>query len=343
MITGRLLHRIDVMQTYSRIALYLLITLALFELGTLATADEPVQQTAFNRPAPADAQPLSVRFGRHSTRVGDETEQTVVLEMRLALTMRRANEVIGKNQSTVRTQQRRIVTTTAVEVGRTMAVRVHYAEATKQVVAAETPHVAPTSDDATAGAAAIAEYQPVPQPVQGKTYLCHREPGENGKLIVTDEAGHRPPTEEYDIVAQQMDIVGRPNPFAQFLAGRMVTVGDTLELPKELARQIFNLGEKFGEATRFTLTLQKVEAEDGANCAVFLANVEAKSNGASQMLLQVDGPLAVQVDTCRATRINLEGPIGMSESRGSYSTAHQVIGTGHLRMNIACAHRDARR
>ncbi len=192
-------------------------------------------------------------------------------------------------------------------------------------------------------AGAVAQYQPLPQPVRGKTYLCHREPGENGKLIVTDEAGNRPPTEEYDIVAQQMEMVGRPNPLAQFLVGRTIAIGEKLELPKDLASQIFNLGDKFGEVTRFTLKLQKVQSENGAACAVFLASVEAASSNASQMRLEVEGPLAVEVDTCRAVRIALAGPIGMSETRGSYSTAYQVIGTGRLQMNVASVYHEAQR
>ena len=67
--------------------------------------------------------------------------------------------------------------------------------------------------------------------------------------------------------------------------------------------QIFNLGDKFGEVTRFTLTLRKVQTEDGATCAVFQADVEAASNAATQMRLEVEGPLVVDVATCRAHKI----------------------------------------
>ena len=141
------------------------------------------------------------------------------------------------------------------------------------------------------------------------------------------------------MVAQQMEMVGRPNPLAEFLAGREVAVGETLELPKEVASQIFNLSDKFGEVTHFTLTLQKVQRENGANCAQFLADVEAASSDASQMRLHVEGPLFVQIDNCRATKISLTGPLGMSETRGTYSTAYQVIGTGRLQMNIASTFR----
>ena len=71
------------------------------------------------------------------------------------------------------------------------------------------------------------------------------------------------------------------------------------------------------------------------------AAVQAASNSATQMRLEVAGPLVVDVATCRAQRIAFIGPIGLSESRGSYSTASQMIGTGRLQMSVASIFRDA--
>lgn len=299
-----------------------------------------VEQTSFDREKTvAEANAQSVTFGQQPLHVGDESEQTVTVEMRMKLIMRRENELLGSHQSTVRTSQHRIVTTTAVEGDRVKAVAVRYPEATKQVVAAEAP-TAPTADG-TPTADAAAQYQPIAQPVQGKTYLCRREPGSNGKLIVTDEAGNTPPKEELDIVAPQMETVGRPNPLVQLLAGRTVTVGQQLDVPRDLASRIFNLGDKFGKISRVTLTLKSIRHDGGVAYASFVASVDATSNDASQMRLEVEGPLTVQVDSCRATDIQLVGPIGLSETRGSYSTACQVIGTGHLQLNIASAYRGA--
>jgi hypothetical protein len=289
-----------------------------------------VQQTAFDRTTAASAQ-QAVRFGRRPAQVGDQTEQTIALEMKLTLNMRRGNELLGKNQSTVVTNQRRVMTTRAVDAGIATAMTVSYPEATKQIIGSQEPGVAVAPD----GTDANIESPRAPQPVQGKTYLCQREPGENGRLIVSDEAGNQPPAEELEIVTQQMEMVGRQNPLAQYLAGREVAIGESLELPKEVASQIFNLGEKFGRVSHFTLTLQKLQNDGGSECAVFTTNVEAESNDSSQMRLQIEGPLVVQVDTCRAAKISLIGPIGMSETRGSYSTAYQVIGTGRLQMNVA--------
>jgi len=301
-------------------------------------ARAPVERTAFNQPTPGAMPRQTVQFGRKAVRVGDRLEQTLALEVKLSMIMRRANEVVGKNQNVIRSRQQRVVTTTAVEAGRAMAVTVHYPESTKQVIGPPDP-VAPAAVNASTAAV---ESPPHVQPVAGKTYHCVREPGESGKLVVTDEAGNTPPEDEYSIVAQQMEMVGRPNPFAEYLAGRTIAVGDKVVLPNELATQIFGLGDKFGEVTRFALTLQRVQPENGANCAVFLASVEAMSSDSSQMRMQVEGPLVVEVDSCRAVRIGLVGPIGMSETRGSYSTAYQVISTGRVRVDIASAFREAK-
>ena len=302
-------------------------------LGTLsahaqqapATKSSSVQQASFDR-ASRDPQ-QTVRFGQRTARVGDEVEQTVSLEMRLATSLRQGNELIEKNQTMVRSAQRRVVATTEVDQDRPTAVLVRYLEATKQL-AADDLAAAPT---------------PAIQPVQGKAYRCRRAPGDDEKLIITDENGQTPPPDDYEIVAQNMEMVGRPNPLAKFLAGRSVAVGETVKLPKELADQLFNLGDRFGEVTRFDLVLEKVETSDEMPCAVFLARVEAASNGSSQMRMQMEGPLVMQIDTCRAVRLSLSGPIGMSETRGSYSTAYQLIGTGQLKTSIDSSYRDAKR
>jgi hypothetical protein len=283
-----------------------------------------VEQAAFERTQNAAQQ--TVKFGRRPARVGDEVEHTVSLETRLKTSLRQGNEFVGKNQLLVLTDQQRRVTSTEVDQDRVIAVEVHFLVATKQITA---PHLRPQP---TSGA----------QPVQGKTYRCRRAGGENAQLIVTDLKGQTPPSDECEIVAQTMDMVGRPNPLAQFLAGRKVAIGETIELPKELANQIFNLGDRLCEVTRFELTLEKVDTHNGAPSATFLARVEAASNDSSQMRLQVEGPLVVEAGTCRAMKLALTGPIGMSETRGSYSTVYQLLGTGQLQVSIESAYRDAR-
>ena len=341
------------MCAYPRIAISLSCSVCLLggvtpmKAQQMPAAGSAVQPAAFNRSALAAQPQQAVRFGRQAVSVGDQAEQTVAVESRLTLTMRRGNELFGKNQSTVQSNQRRIITTTEVHGGITTGATISYPVATRQIVAAGqpdegSPATSPSQSESTTNAAENVT-QTEEQPVQGKKYDCEREPGEGGSLIIMDEKGSRPPAEEYEIVAAHMEMIGRPNPLAKFLAGRSVAVGEKLEVPNELAGQILNLGKKFGQVTHFTLTLQKVRSEEGGETAMFLADVEAASIDASQMRLQMAGPLEVRVASCRATRLDLSGPIGFSETRGSYSTAHQVIGTGRLHVNIASAYRAAQR
>ncbi len=272
----------------------------------------------------------NIRFGRFSPRIGDEVEQAILLETQLTTLVRQQSKIIDMKKSSNRSQQRRVVTTTELDAGRTIAVAVHYLAATSQ-------HE--SSEDAAGSEPPSSNVEPV----QGKMYYGRREPGDDGKLVITDENGSTPPAEEFEIVAQNMEMVGRPNPLAEFLAERSVATGEKIELPKEIAHRLFNLGESFGEIERFELILQRTNLEDGVQCATFLARVVAASNDSSQMRMEVEGPLVVQVDSCRATSMKLAGPIAISEVRGSYSNIRQFIGTGQLNMTIASTYRDAAR
>ena len=289
----------------------------------------PAQQASF-RDSAIQSGASTVHFARQAARVGDEVEQSVSLEMRLTTLVRQQNQVLDQTKTTMRVMQRRAVTTTEVEAGRITAVAVRYLEATKQLTAS-------------GNAAASEPSPPTAQPVQGKAYRCRREAGDGGRLVITDEQGQTPPAEEHEIVAQNMEMIGRNNPLADFLAGQSIAVGQTIALPKDVAERLFNLGERFGEVQRFDLTLEEASVEEGTPCALFRAHVEAASNDSSQMRMEVAGPLVVQVDTCRSVRTSLSGPIGMSETRGSYSVARQLIGTGQLNMSIASRYRDTAR
>lgn len=274
-----------------------------------------------------------VAFRKRAAHVGDEVEQSLALEVRLSTMKRQGAEIIDKSQTTARNEQHRVMKTTHVENGMAVAVRVQYIAAAREL---STPNAAQPGQ-------VQGDPKKTPLPVAGKTYLCQRLPGPNGRLAITDEAGNIPPTDEYEIVAQHMEMVGRPNPLAEFLAGKNVQVGQTLHLPREVADKIFNLGEQFGEITRFDLTLKVVELRGGSTLAQFTASVEAAASNTSQMRMQLEGPLTIEADTCRALNLDLAGPIAMSETRGSYSNSYHVLSTGSLKTHIASQFREAKR
>jgi hypothetical protein len=269
----------------------------------------------------------SVQFDRRMPQVGDQTEQTLDVSMQFDTVVRQGQEIFNRGKMSIKRHQRRQMTTTDVDAGMTLAVLVRYLQATKETAAG------PTLED-------LQSAEALPQPVQGKAYRCRRE-GE--KLHVADEAGSIPPLDEYEVVAANMESLGRANPLAQYLAGRTVAVGDELVLPNDVAEKLLGLGEELGQVTRFALKLEDIRTIDGMRCAAFRASVDAASTDSTQMRLQVEGPLVVQVDTCRAVQACFSGPVGMSETRGSLTATYQMTATGRMHVDIASTYRDAAR
>lgn len=269
----------------------------------------------------------SVTFNRREPLVGDQIEQTLGVEMQLDTIVRQQNEVFNRGKMAMKRHQRRQMTTTDVVDGMTKAVLVRYLEATKESAAG------PTSED-------LKNAQNIPQPVQGKAYRCRRD---EEKLTVVDEAGNIPPIDEFEIVAGNMESLGRTNPIGEYLAGRTVKIGEQLSLPHEVAEKLLGLGDTLGKVSQFTLRLDEVRAIDGVECAVFHASIDAASADSTQMRLQVEGPLVIQAPTCRAVQAGFAGPIGMSETRGSLTATYQMTGTGRMHVDIASTYRDVAR
>lgn len=283
------------------------------------------RDVASARDVPRDL-PRTICFGRRAPQVGDQSEQTLAFDVQLHQMMRQRDHVIEQAEMATHRHQRRVVTTTDVAGGAAVAALVRYPEATKQVITAQS-----ASELQTLSA-------PVdPQPVQGKAYRCRRT---DAKLEITDTEGKIPPLDEYKVVAQSMETLGRINPLAEFLAGRSLSVGEKISLPKEIGERLLGLGDELGEVSRFDLVLDDVKTVGGAECAVFRANIVAASTGASQMRMEVDGPLVIEAATCRAIEASFAGPLGMSETRGSLSEQYQMTGTGRISVRIATAYRD---
>jgi hypothetical protein len=281
---------------------------------------------AYNAPAPS-ATSQSVTFQRRVPEIGDQLEQNFNVSLELTSMVRQNNQILEKTKNALRRTQRRVVTTTHVAGGVPVAVMVRYAEAGKQIATgpADGQLSAPKS---------------LAQPVEGKVYRVARD-GE--ALLIKDEQGSIPPLDEYEIVALNMESLGRPNPLADFLTGQTIAVGQTVELPAAVAEKLMGLGGDLGKVTRFSITLQQIDTVQGRRCAVFQSTIEAESIDSSQMRLAVDGPMAIEIDTCRAVEANFAGPIGMSETRGSLSATYQMTGTGKMAVTIASKFSDVTR
>ena len=206
-----------------------------------------VQPASYNRTLAAPAT-QSICFGRRAPQIGDQLEQNLSVQLELTSTVRQGSEILQKSKTALDRRQRRLLTTTHVRNGMTIAVTVRYAEAAKQIA------TGPADGQ-------LGQPQQTPQPVQGKTYHVRRD-GE--ALLITDADDAIPPLDQYEIVALNMDSLGRPNPLADFLAGKTLTVGQRIALPNEVAEKLMGLGSDLGKVSRFELTLRKVATIRGA-------------------------------------------------------------------------------
>jgi hypothetical protein len=305
-----------------------IVAIILASAATAAVAQQPGNFA--ERPASFERSEFrTVSFGRQLPQVGDQTEQTLSMELRLDTTIRQGNQLVERGATAMCREQHRVITTSEVADDRTTAARVRYVAATTKTGRGERLR---DLDGQNLGTAA--------QPVEGKAYDCRLD---DDKLVVTDPQGDIPPIEEYQIVAENMQSLGQSNPLAEFLVGRTIGVGQQLTLPREVAERLLGIGDSLGRVNQFVLTLEDVRHIDGVQCAVFKAGVDAASNDSSQMRLELAGPLVIQVDTCRAVQADLVGPIGMTETRGSLDHTYQMAGTGRMTVRIVSTYHDVAR
>lgn len=277
-------------------------------------------RTSFESPvAPRPAQ--QVTFARRASRVGDRTDQSLTVALRVRNSIRQGQQPVGETETEITQRIQRVVTTEAVHQGKAVGARVQYIVSEREVTADEQ-------------ASAVQQ-----DPIAGRAYHCRRE-GE--QLIVTDEEGYLPALAEFQIVADSMDVLGRPNPLAEFLAGRTIGVGRQLTLPPEVAREFAQrMGDGVDQVAQLKLTLTAVRPIEGRQCAVFQAFMEVAENKARQMKLQLDGTMAIELATCRVVTAELGGPIGLAESVNQVGGTYQVTGTGRMRFVIASTYDDA--
>jgi hypothetical protein len=269
-------------------------------------------------PPPGDVAPASfseqaarsIEFGRSPAKVGQRIEQTVTVDLALKTRSRQGAKVLEEASTRMRRDRQRRLVTAEVTKGGASAVYVTYLQSQ------QARNEGPIEKD----------------PIAGKTYFCRRE-GE--RLVVLTRRGEVPPAEEFQLVSENMETLGRENPLAAYLAGKRLAVGQRVALPPEVAKQLLGLDHQLGEVTRFELTLSAIEQRQGRPCGVFQADIEAQRTDASQMRLLIAGPMVIEARTCRAVSSDLSGPIGMSHSAPDPRGRVQIDSTGRLSLTVA--------
>jgi hypothetical protein len=277
-----------------RIHLHLISACLLLSLGTAAFAAEPI---AFTYRAP---------------QVGQVGSHDMQFTLDLNISLRQAGQTISSEAQQLSRDQDRDVTVLAVEDKKAMKVQVTYAKAWEQV-----------SRGKLAGT-------PQPQPIEGKTYIVERK---GNDLVVTDPAGHDVPEEERMLVAASMDAVGHLNPLGMFLDGKKIAVGQTVNLPLDMASDLLGVKEAGGEAQKVDLTLHDVATdEEGRRLANFTMLVVLKLAGGGTM--DVKGQLQVEPATCQIAVANFDGPVSMHEQQGPKGHTFEIASEGTMKVAV---------
>ena len=279
--------------------------------GVSAQDIQQVTHIASGQVAGTQQSPL-IRFQQQQAQVGDRVSQQVAMDLELQGSIIQSGQIAGKQDASMKRGQQREVQVLEVSEGRVRQARVSF------------PHsrqLLPECEDG----------QEIVQPVEGKTYVLTRE---GQRLLVKYEDGTLPPAEEFEIVLNSMQSLGRPNPLAEYLLNREFQMGQKIELPLSLAQQMLGFGSELGEVTKFELTLHEVKDFEGAHCAVFESAIQVGGQPNSPLSLEAKGPVIIRLDTCRTVLADFSGPLKMSAIHSTSQGSFQQQAEGSMRVAI---------
>lgn len=292
-----------------------LVLVCLFACAAQPVHAQDIQQASHNSPAATAAlgQTTGVRFAQVPAKAGDHVTQQVAMELNLQTSIVQQGQVAQQQETTMRRGQRREVEVLEVQQGQVVRARVKFPHSR---------HLLPEHSS---------EQGEQVQPVEGKTYLLTRK---EGQLNVRYPDNTIPPKEEFEIVFGSMQSLGKPNPLAKFLLERDFKLGQTLELPQEIAAGMLGLGEEIGQVTKFQLTLAELKEFSGHPCAEFTANIHMGSGPGSSLSLQATGPVVIRLDTCRTVLADFTGPLQMNSVEQTPQGSYQHQAEGSLRVAV---------
>jgi hypothetical protein len=298
---------------------------AIAATATLGNVLAPVATAA--EPAPAIA---TVGATHHFTFaapvVGKSVEQDVTFALGLKESTVQGGTTLQAIESKLTRRQVRSITVLAADESRITKVRVTYKSAEQEVGQRR-------------GEEPFANTQ-VAQAIAGKTYIVSRAKTTD-ELTITDAEGKAPSDEERKLVQSSMDAVGRPSPIGKFLNGRTVRVGQTVEVPNDLANEMLGLDGAVGKVTKFEMALARASNRGGVICGEFETRVDLQSEEPSGQSTRFRGRMVVEVNTCRAIEAEFAGPVSFVENHGTAGAGFQVFSVGTLRVKSVLSKPDA--
>ncbi len=253
-----------------------------------------------------------VVFQRQAAVRGDQSRQQLSCDLDLTMSIRQGGQIIQQQKQLVQRQQQRELTILQAQASVPQQAQVSYQDSVVTLKSADQ------------------EPQSSKQPVTGKTYLVTRQ---GDKLSITYPDGTQPPEAELIIVQENMDTFGLPNPIATFFDGRKVRVGQTLQLPTELARDLLGFAATGDAVSQFNLKLASIRPAASAQAspqAVFEITLKAQDPEATGVSMALTGQMIMEVQTCRSLAVTLTGPVVASEMHGPDGGQYELHSQGQI-------------
>lgn len=274
-------------------------------MTTRMNAEEPTVQPASHIAPAASPTAQSIKFAYQTPSVGERVVQRVGMELNLHTVIKQAGQVAHDGTTALRRRQQREIEVLEVVEGRAHKAQVSYPLARL---------MSPENSDPAAETTQV---------VEGNSYLITRT---NDRLLVTDLDGAIPTREEFEIVVSTMESFGQANPLAEFLLAREICVGETLQVPTSIASKMMGF-DSLGDVQKFELHVIEVKEIDQQRCVVFKANIVAMGKPDNPLQVQAEGPIIIELATCRTIEATLTGPISLlsTEQEVEYNASGELL------------------
>jgi hypothetical protein len=152
-------------------------------------------------------------------------------------------------------------------------------------------------------------------PAEGKTYIITTK---GDSIEITLESGDKPSPEEMEYLLEEYGDPDDGDPMGEFLNGRTVEIGETLSVPADVARDLFD--DEALELKSMALTFKGERELHGRRCGVFDVVLQVRT-------VEPDSGLAFEIDATGEHVLTLEcWPISL-ELDGTV-TANGTLETG---------------
>jgi len=260
-------------------------------------------------------------FNHRPFTAGELSNQTLRCDLNLEMAIRQGDKTIDSSSQAVRREQQRQIK--IIEMGPKAP--------TKAIVTYQTSAVSVNQADA--------EPMKSNQPVSGKSYQVTRV---DDQLSITTLDGKLPPANELALLKANLEAFGLPNPIATFFDGRTMHVGESVDLPIELAKELLGFQDGVGNVSGLKMKLSKLLNTKAGKLAVFDTHLIAKQ-GKDGISITLQGQLAIEIDSCRTAVVNLSGPVSVDEVRGPKNGQFEVKSRGELKVAVRATYQNTKR